>query len=132
LIGVFGVLAGVVALNVLPKDDMAMAAPAMAIGTQGGNESYVLPSQTVIMRGGETLTPNPAQLMFPPDETVAFVVTNDTNASLTFTVGESALDVPAGETATLVYRFSDNDVPYSWGGEDTGVFHVSMSEHEER
>ncbi len=133
LIGVFGVLAGIVALNVLPKDDMAMAAPGMNvmdIGTQGASVSFAMPSQTVVLRGGETLAPDPAGLMFRPSESVAFVVSNDTGTQRTFAVGETAIEVPAGETATLVYRFSNDDVPYSWGSGQTGIMRVDMAQRE--
>lgn len=132
LIGVFGVLAGIIALNVLPKDDMAMAAPGMVatgVGTQGGSAAYAVPSQTVLLRGAETLSPDPAGLMIQSDETVAFVVTNDGDSPRNFSVGESTIEVPAGETATLVYRFSNGDVPFSWGGEQAGVLPVGM-QHE--
>jgi hypothetical protein len=69
--------------------------------------------------------------MFLSGESAAFVVTNEMETPRTFAVGDTAIVVPAGETATLIYRFANADVPYRWGDEEqTGVLRVGMAQHE--
>jgi len=129
---VLGILIGVVAFKLLPNDNMdAMAARASGSQVTDANagDSAIAPSKTVILRGDDSLTPDPAGTTFSPGESVAFVVTNAADTPRTFTVGESAIEVPAGTTSTLVYRFANDDVPYSWGGGQSDVLRVGMAQH---
>lgn len=145
LIGLFGILAGVIAFNLLPHDDMALspmdmsAAAAVQSGSLVSVDRYAVPSRTVVMRGGETLAPSPADLRLGPGDTVAFVVTNETPEDRVFSVGgmtaghdmagatedgvasDAAMEPPRqvslrpGETATLVYRVGEGETPaISW------------------
>jgi hypothetical protein len=135
-IGVLGILIGVVAYRVLPNenmDAMAPVVPASQVANANSGISTLVPAQTVVLRGGETLVPDPTGIMYSPEGMAAFVVTNETDAPRTFAVGDTAVDVPAGQTVTLVYPFSNADVPFHWhsNGESgqTGVLRVSMANH---
>jgi Cu+-exporting ATPase len=149
LIGLFGIAVGAIAFNILPRDDsaaMAMGGP--AILQPAPNEtiaSYAVPSRTVLLRGGDTLTPNPANLMFTSGESVAFVVTNDSEADRVFTIGDAVghqltmasnggepprqVLVRMGETATLVHQFGEGEAPiFSWApatGQDATIAQIN-------
>ena len=133
LIGLFGILAGVVAFNVLPQDNMAaMASDAMvsAPGSPDALASYLTPSRTVMLSGGETLTPDPAALAIGPGEIIAFVVTNDSGAARVFGIAQmheqgmapmagansppQRIAIAPGETGTLVYRVGEDGWSFTW------------------
>jgi Cu+-exporting ATPase len=134
LIGLCGLLAGIIAFYLLPRDEMAM--PAMATGSaQTGiaAPSFATPDRTIVLRGGETLTPDPAGFAYHPGKTVAFVVTNETDSDRTFSVtsseagepamaahGEGAIAIQPGETATLVYDIAPGAMTISWSPVDHG------------
>ena len=140
LIGLAGIALGAIAFNLLPRDDMAaMAMNGSAFVQPASQEAlagYAVPTRTVVLRGGETLTPSPAGLTVSPGESVAFVITNETPVDRIFAIGDATAShdmaavqtstddvdvapqdvaIPAGETATLVYRFgAPGTVPYHW------------------
>ncbi len=136
LIGLFGILAGVIAFNVLPQDNMA--AMAMASGAGHGEEStaapaFALPDRTVLVEAGDEMRFMPESLSVTAGETVAFVVTNTGEAVHELVIGDeatqqaheaemaegaghedetdhnfaNAVSVAPGETATLVYAFDE-------------------------
>jgi Cu+-exporting ATPase len=130
LIGLFGILAGVIAFNILPRDDMtAMAGAALvpAAEMRATTASLALPDRTILLRGGDALVPDPAGFAYRAGETVAFVVTNATDTDRVFaiddngqamtgdTMGESGstgmnpmrqIVIQPGQTATLVNAFT--------------------------
>ncbi|MDF3039018.1 MAG: copA [Thermomicrobiales bacterium] len=140
LIGVFGILAGVIAFNILPRNEMAaMTGGAMdsEAEVQESIAPYVAPDRTVELRGGETLEPDPDGLALAPGETIAFVVANETGDARVFAVdamdghGMEAMappdaqsmddgDLPQqitiapGETRTLVHRVGEEDLVFHW------------------
>jgi FtsP/CotA-like multicopper oxidase with cupredoxin domain len=143
LIGIFGVLAGIVAFNVLPAEGMPDMARQSMLQVPGGDRvvaGFATPSRTVVLRGGETLEPNLAQETFAAGETVAFVITNATGERHVFAVlpmsgmpgseadqpaAENSQLVPSheitilpGETETLVYRFDvSGPAAFTWASE---------------
>jgi Cu+-exporting ATPase len=139
LIGLAGIAIGAIAFNLLPRDDMAaMAMNGSALVIQSAAPEaiapYALPARTVALHGGESLTPNPADLTIAVGESVAFVVTNQAPDDRVFALDDAAghgmggtspdaeaaapaqVTVAAGATATLVYRFeAAGAIPFSWG-----------------
>ncbi|MFT4040531.1 MAG: heavy metal translocating P-type ATPase [Thermomicrobiales bacterium] len=124
-LGAFGVIAGVIAFNILPRDgmDMASAAPVAA------ERAFIVPAQTVQLRTTEPLADQLAGVTFRPGETVAFVVTNDSDAPGQFSVGDdnaaghagmeataagNAIAVAPGETRTLVAAVNPDAASVSW------------------
>jgi Cu+-exporting ATPase len=130
LIGLFGILAGIIAFNILPRDDMEMSAMAREGVAPFVAESTLVPDRTVPLRGGDALSPDPAGFLYHDGETVAFVVTNETDGDRTLAIGDAgdgmathdALDetdpasvtVPPGATATLVHAFDSGEATISW------------------
>jgi uncharacterized cupredoxin-like copper-binding protein len=134
LIGVFGVLAGVIAFNILPQDEMAAMAEDATVSEAVSQEAlvpYVKPDRTILLDGGETLAPEPDEFSLTPGETVAFVVTNETGEERVFgidamsghraeemaTVDEvlpRQLTLAPGETGTLVQRVGEEGVAVTW------------------
>jgi Cu+-exporting ATPase len=147
LIGVFGILAGVIAFNVLPRDDMAaMASSGLvpAAEVEQAAERLMVPDRTILLTGGEMLTPDLAGFAFETGETVAFVVRNETESDHVFAIegagsamAGAAPESPAtgmtdhagttgaglpwqvviepGQSATLVYPFiTDGETTVSW------------------
>jgi hypothetical protein len=131
LIGLFGILAGVIAFNVLPQDEMAAMAGSAMVSDADAEDilgPYLTPTQTVVLRGGETLQPTAADLELAPGEVVAFVVTNDTGDPHVFRVagadghdmGGTASElsprivIGPGETGTVVHRVGEEGVAFIW------------------
>ncbi len=143
LIGLFGILAGVIAFNVLPRDGMEMSAMTRDGSEPVSIERFATPDRTIAMSGGAALTPDPASFHYEVGEMVAFVVTNDTDGDRIFAIGDSRgkpagamtdhgsemasdaanVAVQPGETATIVHAFAPSAVSLSWtpaGGDEHG------------
>jgi Cu+-exporting ATPase len=134
LIGVFGILAGVIAFNILPQNEMAAMAEDATVSEAVSQEAlvpYVKPDRTILLDGGETLAPEPDELSLTPGETVAFVVTNETGEERVFgieamsshraeemeTVDEvlpRQLTLAPGETETLVQWVGEEGLAITW------------------
>ena len=109
------------------------------------------PDRTILLRGGIALTPDPSGFAYQVGETVAFVVTNDTDGDRVLaiesgdasgamkggdmtrddgTMAESGdVTVQPGETATLIHEFSAPDTAViSWSSvsADEPVFRASL------
>ena len=132
LIGLVGLMVGAIAYNVLPRDDMAAMAgrnPFTAELSQAA-EIAAVPDRTILLRGGDTLAPDPAGFVYQVGETVAFVVTNESDGDRGFAIAPAGADaemaggdmtdhgntvagastarvlVKPADTATLVYEFA--------------------------
>jgi uncharacterized membrane protein len=92
-LGAFGVIAGIIAFNVLPAGGMDMGTET-AVAAPAGT---LAPQQTILLSGGDDLSPDPASLPITAGVPVALVVTNDSGEErvLSIEVG----DVPAAEMA---------------------------------
>jgi Cu+-exporting ATPase len=133
-LGAFGVIAGIIAFNVLPTDGMDMS-PAPAVAAPAGT---FVPGQTVLLTGGASLSPDPAGLMIAAGEPVAFVVTNDTGDARVLSVqpgeapaagtaehgamGEASnsVTVEPGTTGTIVHTFATGETTITWGSAHGG------------
>jgi Cu+-exporting ATPase len=129
-LGAFGVIAGIIAFNVLPTDGMDMS-PAPAVAAPAGT---LVPQQTVLLTGGASLSPDPASLMITAGEPVALVVTNDTGDPRVLSLqpggmpaadiaghedaagdGENSITVAPGATGSIVHTFAEGETTISWG-----------------
>ncbi|MEZ4561309.1 MAG: hypothetical protein R2853_01045 [Thermomicrobiales bacterium] len=133
-LGVFGVIAGIIAFNILPTDGMDMS-PAPAVAAPSGT---LVPQRTVLLTGGTSLSPDPAGLGIPAGVPVAIVVTNDTgearvlsvqpgDASVAImggheTAGDSAnsVTIEPGATGTIVHTFAPGETSIAWGAAHGG------------
>jgi uncharacterized cupredoxin-like copper-binding protein len=138
LIGLFGMLAGVIAFNVLPRDGMDMSAmageTAPIAGPMAQLDMPIVPERTLVLAGGDALSPDPAGFRYQSGETVAFVVTNETDGDRELAIepageaSESAMAdhesgaaasgngiiVRPGGTTTVVYRLAPGASTISW------------------
>ncbi|MBL8127618.1 MAG: heavy metal translocating P-type ATPase, partial [Chloroflexia bacterium] len=139
-LGAFGVIAGIIAFNVLPTDGMDIS-PAPAVAAP---ERTLVPQQTVLLAGGDRLTPDPASLMIAAGEPVAIVVTNDTGEARVLSVqpgeapqagmaghgtgGEPAnsVTVEPGTTGTIVHTFEPGETAITWGSAHGGEPEVAV------
>jgi Cu+-exporting ATPase len=130
LIGIFGVLAGVIAFNILPRDTMnAMASGALVPAAEVEQTIARLgaPDRTIVLHGGDALTPDPAGFTYRVGETVAFVVSNESDSDHLFGIDDAGaamtgdtmdmggaagvtatrkIVIQPGQTGTLVYTFA--------------------------
>jgi Cu+-exporting ATPase len=138
-LGAFGVIAGIIAFNVLPTDGMEMS-PEPAIAAPAG---ALVPQQTILLSGGDELTPDPASLQITAGAPVAIVVTNDTGDERVLSIqtgaapaaemaGHGAMDnvengisVAPGATGSIVHTFEPGESTITWasahGGEPETV-----------
>jgi Cu+-exporting ATPase len=123
LIGVFGILAGVIAFNVLPRDDMAaMASSGLvpAAEVEQAAERLMVPDRTILLTGGAMAGAAP--------ESPATGMTDHagtTGAGLPWQVV-----IEPGQSATLVYPFiTDGETTVSWMPVDQSApgFSVAIS-----
>ncbi|MFN8675733.1 MAG: heavy metal translocating P-type ATPase [Thermomicrobiales bacterium] len=139
-LGAFGVIAGIIAFNVLPTDGMDIS-PAPAVAAP---ERTLVPQQTVLLAGGDTLTPDPASLTIAAGEPVALVVTNDTGEARVLSVqpGEASqagmaghgagselansVTVEPGTTGTIVHTFEPGETAVTWGSAHGGEPEVAV------
>jgi len=149
LIGLFGLLAGIILFNILPSDEMDMAAMSSA-GVASAAEPALVPQRTIVLAGTNELTPDPAGFVYREGETVAFVVRNDTDGDRTLAIGSGAREpadgmadhdgapmneanasvvVQPGESATIVHAFGAGDASISWtpGGHDEHGFTATLA-----
>jgi Cu+-exporting ATPase len=128
-LGAFGIIAGIIAFNVLPTEGMDMS-PAPAVAAPTGT---LAPRQTVMLTGGASLSPDPASLTITAGEPVALVVTNDTREARVLSVqpgdmpeagmaghGATADDgnsvtVAPGAAGTIIHTFAPGETAIAWG-----------------
>jgi uncharacterized cupredoxin-like copper-binding protein len=134
LIGVFGILAGVIAFNILPQNEMAaMAGPDTHAEESMEGPISAVPDRTVLIEASDRMRFTPDSLSVTAGETIAFVVTNTGQATHELVIGDeatqqahevemapgvehedgaehsapNAVSVAPGESATLVYAFDE-------------------------
>ena len=129
-LGAFGLIAGIIAFNILPSDGMDMTPAAAAVSVPADT---VVPRQTFLFSGGERLAPDPASLNFPANVPVAIVVTNDSSDERVFSIDAgdtsspgmtghgtgdtdgSSMTIQPGAAGTIVHTFSPGAATMTWG-----------------
>jgi uncharacterized cupredoxin-like copper-binding protein len=127
-IGILAIAIGVVAIKYVPD-----GGEAMGMGSSDGSAAEMaLPDRTIPVQVTSDFRFAPDAVTVPQGETVAFVVTNDTDVEHEFVIGDEAvqaehetemadgtesmtemgdkpyaIDVPAHSTVTLVYTFDE-------------------------
>jgi Cu+-exporting ATPase len=133
-LGALGVIAGIIAFNVLPSGEMDLGpVPAVAAVQQ--------PASTLVLSTGREFASQVQGEAFQPSEVVAFVVTNDGTEPGFFQVGaagshsgmaaDNGVDVPAGATRTYVARIAPGAEMVSWipaGGHPVNSAHLPLTD----
>ncbi|MDQ2683539.1 MAG: heavy metal translocating P-type ATPase, partial [Chloroflexota bacterium] len=157
-IGILAVAIGALAIRYAPEESAAEMN--MGTGNSEAAAALALPDRTIEIAAGDDLRFDPAEITVTEGETVAFVVTNTGALPHEFVIGDAevqdehevemaegeedmdemgdkpyAIDVPAGETVTLVYTFDEAGetligchVPGHYPAGMRGVIRVERSE----